>query len=72
MMTSTLSDPTSRLDQGREEIWHQFMSGSLTPNAATVRLLALDLAVRQGDTFALDALGEAAGSDGQPATARAV
>ncbi len=38
----------SRLDRDREAIWRQFTNGSLTANEATLRLLTLDVEVRQG------------------------
>ncbi len=38
----------SRLDRDREAIWQQFTNGSLTANEATLRLLKLDLELRQG------------------------
>ena len=38
----------SRLDRGREAIWQRYTNGSLTANEATLRLLTLDVEVRQG------------------------
>jgi hypothetical protein len=68
-MTNTV-EVVSDLDQVREVVWQAFMNGRLTANAATVRLLHLDLAARQGRSLspAPDTIGAMATPNGGPST----